>query len=70
MRRKRVVASWAAVLAVGVFLAVGAVSLGDEDGPDPWQGPGAGSDDWIYDDIDAAYAAAKKSGKPILVGFR
>ena len=26
--------------------------------------------DWIYDDINAGYAAAKKSGKPMLVVFR
>ena len=26
--------------------------------------------DWIYDDIDAGFAAAKKSGKPMLVVFR
>jgi hypothetical protein len=28
------------------------------------------SDDWIYEDIDAGYAEAKKSGKPLLVSFR
>ena len=27
-------------------------------------------DGWIYEDIDAGYAAAKKSGKPLLVSFR
>jgi hypothetical protein len=26
--------------------------------------------DWIYDDLDAGYAAAKKSGKPMLIVFR
>jgi hypothetical protein len=26
--------------------------------------------DWIYDDLPAGYAAAKKSGKPMLVVFR
>jgi len=26
--------------------------------------------DWIYDDLHAGYAAAKKSGKPMLVVFR
>ncbi len=25
---------------------------------------------WIYDDIDAGFAEAKKSGKPLLVAFR
>jgi hypothetical protein len=25
---------------------------------------------WIYDDIDAGYAEAKKTGKPLLVTFR
>ncbi|MGH9659950.1 MAG: hypothetical protein ACRD96_15480 [Bryobacteraceae bacterium] len=25
---------------------------------------------WIYDDIDAGFAAAKKAGKPMLVVFR
>jgi hypothetical protein len=25
---------------------------------------------WIYDDIDAAYEAAKKTGRPLLVSFR
>ncbi len=25
---------------------------------------------WIYEDIDAGYAAAQKSGKPLLVSFR
>ena len=24
---------------------------------------------WIYDDLDAGFAAAKKSGKPLLVNF-
>ena len=28
------------------------------------------ADDWIYDDIQAGYAAAAKSGKPLLVAFR
>jgi len=26
--------------------------------------------DWIYDDLAAGYAAAKKSGKPMMVVFR
>ena len=26
--------------------------------------------DWIYDDLNAGYAEAKKSGKPMLVVFR
>ena len=26
--------------------------------------------DWIYDDLPAGYAEAKKSGKPMLVVFR
>jgi hypothetical protein len=25
---------------------------------------------WIYDDIDAGFAEAKKTGKPLLVAFR
>jgi hypothetical protein len=25
---------------------------------------------WIYDDIDAGFAASKKTGKPLLVAFR
>ena len=25
---------------------------------------------WIYDDVDAGYAEAKKSGKPMLIVFR
>lgn len=28
------------------------------------------ADFWIYDDVDAGYAAAKKSKKPLLVSFR
>ncbi len=28
------------------------------------------SDGWIYEDIDAGYAQAKKTGKPLLVSFR
>ena len=28
------------------------------------------SDGWIYDDLGAGYAEAKKSGKPMLVVFR
>jgi len=28
------------------------------------------SDDWIYEDINAGYAEAKKTGKPLLVSFR
>lgn len=28
------------------------------------------SEDWIYDDIDVGYSAAKKTGKPLLVSFR
>jgi hypothetical protein len=28
------------------------------------------SSDWIYDDLDAGFAAAKKSDKPLLVVFR
>jgi hypothetical protein len=26
--------------------------------------------DWIYDDLDAGYVSAKKSGKPMLIVFR
>lgn len=26
--------------------------------------------DWVYDDIEAGFAAAKQSGKPLLVVFR
>ena len=26
--------------------------------------------DWIYDDLDAGYASAKKSGKPMMIVFR
>ena len=26
--------------------------------------------DWIYDDLNAGYAEAKKSGKPMMVVFR
>ncbi len=26
--------------------------------------------DWIYDDLPAGYAQAKKSGKPMLIVFR
>ncbi len=26
--------------------------------------------DWIYDDLDGGYAAAKKSGKPMMIVFR
>lgn len=28
------------------------------------------SDDWIYEDINAGYAEAKKTGKPLLVSLR
>ena len=28
------------------------------------------SDGWIYEDIDAGYAKAKSTGKPLLVSFR
>jgi hypothetical protein len=28
------------------------------------------SADWIYEDIEAGYAMAKKTGKPLLVTFR
>jgi hypothetical protein len=28
------------------------------------------SADWIYEDIEAGYALAKKTGKPLLVTFR
>jgi hypothetical protein len=28
------------------------------------------ADFWIYDDIDAGYAKASKTGKPLLVSFR
>ena len=28
------------------------------------------SDGWIYEDIDAGYAQAKQTGKPLLVSFR
>lgn len=28
------------------------------------------SDGWIYEDIEAGYAEAKKTGKPLLVSFR
>ena len=28
------------------------------------------ADGWIYDDIDAGLATAKKTGKPLLVAFR
>ena len=70
MARRRRLLGWAVALTALVSLAAGAVSLADDEGPDPWQGPGSNSDDWIYDDIDAAYAQAQETGKPILVGFR
>lgn len=28
------------------------------------------ADFWIYDDVEQGYAAAKKSGRPLLVTFR
>jgi hypothetical protein len=28
------------------------------------------TEDWIYDDIEAGYLEAKRSGKPLLVAFR
>ena len=28
------------------------------------------ADFWVYDDLEAGYAAARKSGKPLLVSFR
>ncbi|MHC5065505.1 MAG: hypothetical protein ACYTG5_16195 [Planctomycetota bacterium] len=28
------------------------------------------TDDWIYENIEAGYSEAKKTGKPLLVSFR
>ncbi|MAG56038.1 MAG: hypothetical protein CMJ83_07090 [Planctomycetes bacterium] len=28
------------------------------------------SGDWVYEDIEAGYAKARKTGKPLLVSFR
>lgn len=59
--------SWIAAAATGLVGAaalVGAVALaGDFDvGPAP--------EGWIYEDIEAGYAEALETGKPLLVAFR
>ena len=54
----------AAVLAVGMF--VPAVVLGQGKKPQDIEV----APHWIYDDVPAAFAQAKRSGKPILALFR
>ena len=54
----------AAVLAVGMF--VPAVVVGQGKKPQDIEV----SPHWIYDDVPAAFAQAKQSGKPILALFR
>lgn len=52
-----------------VALLCGAVAMADD--PDMKKILGDKVDaGWIYDDIDAGYAEARKSGKPLLVVFR
>lgn len=66
MRHLRLLRSLAIVAAcTGVF--AGAWALAEEPAP-----PAAAeaADGWIHDDIDAAYAVARTSGKPLLVAFR
>lgn len=57
---------------LGCLMTVAAASASAQVDPDLRQavgdtGVGAG---WIYEDLDAGYAAAKETGKPLLVAFR
>ena len=54
----------AALFALAGALAFGAHSLASERGDDPV------ANEWIYDDLEAGYAKAAESGKPLLVAFR
>ena len=50
---------------ISVVAALGTAVALAQDVPMPDDGPG-----WIYEDIEAGYAKAKETGKPLLVAFR
>ena len=54
----------AALFVMAGAIAFGARSLAGERGDDPV------ANEWVYDDIEAGYAKAAESGKPLLVAFR
>ncbi len=55
---------WSALLALG--MVVPAVALGQPKKPQDIEV----APHWIYDDVQAAFAQAQQSGKPILALFR
>ena len=60
---------------IGVLLAGLAVVTVPADEDDPTDKVRAGLKDrigdfWIYDNVEQGYAAARESGKPLLVSFR
>ena len=63
-------ATWALSLVVSLVLivciAMAAMAAEDEAAP---AGP-TGDAEWIHEDIEAGYARARETGKPLLVAFR
>ncbi len=58
-----------AALSLACVLGVAAFAQEEHDLDDLANADGV-RDRWIYDDIEAGYAAAQESGKPLLVAFR
>ena len=58
------------IVAAATLLWCGVLSVsGDDVGLREFLQDGKFADGWIYEDIEAAYAQATKSGKPLLVCF-
>ena len=66
MNRLLSIAVAVAGLALAVFLAM-RTSAQELVGEDALAGAG---DHWIFEDIEAGYAKAQETGKPLLVAFR
>ena len=54
---------------VAILFALGAAHAQDKTGLRTALSDQKYDDTWIYEDLDAGYAAATKSGKPLLVCF-
>ncbi len=64
MTRKHFWSHAAAAGLIGASALLGAVTFAQDHGPAPRP------DGWIFEDIEAGYAEALETGKPLLVAFR
>lgn len=62
------------IIVLALLSIVSAIALASPNAPSKSLKDAIGDDliggNWIYEDIKAGYAQAKKSGKPLLVSFR